>query len=503
MLILRQKAFVSQWDTRNISAGSSTDTQIKLPLVVGGTYNCRVYWGDGTVDHITAYDQADVTHTYAAAGIYTIRITGTITGWKFNNGGDKLKITALNRLGCLRLGNAGDNFYGCTNMVCVCPIRIIDADITSLVYAFADCYLFNPPVFTVVAPSVTSCYGMCFGALIFNPSIFSLNVAVATNLGYLVGNAALFNPASFYIYAPLLDNMLAMFYGATKFNKPLTDLDTSAVTTMQLMLALCTDFNQSLASFSIPLVTTMANALIGVTLSPSNYGATLTAWAAGSVQDSVSAHMGSSKYPLSAKTDRDHLTTTHSWTITDNGYDPDTFILTIGDSKTYLAGWQPGLMTALYAADPAYGWGYINAGVGGATVLSIKDTIDATLAGITSSPVPFILINLGANDVGGPDAATWKSRYQYIIDACHVKYPSALIYLSKVWRRGYVAECAAMAGYINDLVAANTGVCFVADNENVWLEGGDDGATMTTDGVHYSATGNTTKPPLIVTVLGY
>jgi hypothetical protein len=40
-------------------------------------------------------------------------------------------------------------------------------------------------------------------------------------------------------------------------------------------------------------------------------------------------------------------------------------------------------------------------------------------------------------------------------------------------------------------------------DERVWLEGGDDGATMTTDGVHYSSAGQTACAAAWQTVLGY
>jgi len=36
---------------------------------------------------------------------------------------------------------------------------------------------------------------------------------------------------------------------------------------------------------------------------------------------------------------------------------------------------------------------------------------------------------------------------------------------------------------------ARPGVAYLGHDERVWLEGGDDGATMTTDGRHYSAAG--------------
>src|SRR5271157_4830705 len=71
-------AFISTWNTALTSTGSSGINQVRLPLISNGTYDFVVAWGDGTNDTITAWNQAQVMHMYASAGVYTINITGTI-----------------------------------------------------------------------------------------------------------------------------------------------------------------------------------------------------------------------------------------------------------------------------------------------------------------------------------------------------------------------------------------------------------------------------------------
>jgi hypothetical protein len=95
-------AFVFGIDTANTSAGSSTSTQFKLPLTTSTGLNAVVDWGDSTTDTITVYNAAEVTHTYASSGTYTISITGTLPGFRFNNAGDKLKNNKYFKLGCFR-----------------------------------------------------------------------------------------------------------------------------------------------------------------------------------------------------------------------------------------------------------------------------------------------------------------------------------------------------------------------------------------------------------------
>lgn len=161
-------------------------------------------------------------------------------------------------------------------------------------------------------------------------------------------------------------------------------------------------------------------------------------------------------------------------------------------------------MTALLnTADASCTWTYSNKGVSGATVESTLLAIDSTLATMARN-YKYVLINLGVNNfVSLPEEATWRSNYQSIITAINGKWPTAKLYLTKPWKRDYDATAVTVAGWIDTLVAANPGVCFVADNEAVWLKGADNGATMTLDGIHYSAAGMTEKANQMITVLGY
>ena len=87
----------------------------RLPLVSLGTYNFVVFWGDGSYDEITVYNQPEITHEYNTSGIYNIKIIGQISGWGFVNQFDSFKITSIDSLGDLDHINSGafhlaDNF---------------------------------------------------------------------------------------------------------------------------------------------------------------------------------------------------------------------------------------------------------------------------------------------------------------------------------------------------------------------------------------------------------
>jgi hypothetical protein len=103
--------------TDNVSTGSTGVTQFALPLESTGTYNMVVFWGDGSSSVITTWNDSAVTHTYGVAGTYTVRVYGTLHGFRFNNTGDRLKLLTVNKFGDLfRFGNSGSYFYGCANM---------------------------------------------------------------------------------------------------------------------------------------------------------------------------------------------------------------------------------------------------------------------------------------------------------------------------------------------------------------------------------------------------
>ena len=84
------QSFNSRWNTAEL--GTSNDDQITIPTNPGFTYDYTVNWGDGTTDNNVT---GDITHTYAAEGLYTISISGVFPSIYFNDGGDRRKIIEI------------------------------------------------------------------------------------------------------------------------------------------------------------------------------------------------------------------------------------------------------------------------------------------------------------------------------------------------------------------------------------------------------------------------
>jgi len=117
---------------------TTPDETFTLPLESAGTYDFHVNWGDDNSDDITAYDDSAVTHIYALSGTHLITITGTITGWSFNNLGDKLKIYDIKSWGPFA-GLGANTFYGCSNMTCSATGSLDTSAMINMAAMFRDC----------------------------------------------------------------------------------------------------------------------------------------------------------------------------------------------------------------------------------------------------------------------------------------------------------------------------------------------------------------------------
>jgi len=175
----------------------------------------------------------------------------------------------------------------------------------------------------------------------------------------------------------------------------------------------------------------------------------------------------------------------------------------MGDSRTSNGIWTQSLQTALASATGNV-WQVQNAGVGGATVASARAAITTTLA-TYPDVTEWVLCNWGANDWSGglPAEATWEADYEAILDAIHAKWPTVPVYIMRPWDRGHDADAAIVSGWITTIQAARSSFVTIGPDEAVWLKGADNGATMTVDGVHYSAAGNTEVVNQWRTVMGY
>ena len=247
--------FVSTWDTRNISSGSSDANSVTLPLVSDGHYNFTVNWGDDSTDTITAWDSISATHRYSTPGRYTITISGQIEGFAFQGSGDRLKLIDISQWGSLKLGNTGRYFEGASN--------------------------FNSSATDAPDLSGTTNFNQAFdGATSFNGAIGNWDVSGVTV-------------------------MRGAFTNAASLNQDLSSWDVSNVWHFGIMFSGARSFNQNLASWDIAsggltngTTTQMDGMLSGTAISSANYSAMLVAWSA--LTSRITMHLNENEPPKNA-----------------------------------------------------------------------------------------------------------------------------------------------------------------------------------------------------------
>jgi len=156
----------------------------------------------------------------------------------------------------------------------------------------------------------------------------------------------------------------------------------------------------------------------------------------------------------------------------------------------------------LQQADNTCVWTNTIAAVSGISIAGYAAIVGSMLGDVKINQ-QYVLIDLGVNNISNQIEGNVKADMATIIDAIVLKWPAIKIYITKPWMRGQDAAATTLAGWLDDVIALYPGICFSADNENTWLKGADDGATMTIDGVHYSTAGNTEKINRMKTALGY
>lgn len=89
-------------------------TVFTLPTKSGFTYNATVNWGDGSATQtITAYNSANIAHTFVNEGAYLIQIAGRFENFTVdNNAAIKGMVTRVISWGDVHFKKV--NFYGCT-----------------------------------------------------------------------------------------------------------------------------------------------------------------------------------------------------------------------------------------------------------------------------------------------------------------------------------------------------------------------------------------------------
>jgi hypothetical protein len=194
-----------------------------LPIAGGGvTYksNFTISWGDGNTSEITAYNDADRTHTYAGIGTYDVEMSGICQYFCFTDAtaADRNKMRKL-------LAFTGDigfkvlNFYGCSNLDTIVSLGTLRSLTTaSNIFARLSALTSIPVGLFDGCPAInnlSSAFELCNNPALttipadlfrYNPLNVSF-IAVFSQCTYLTSI-----PADLFKYNTLVGNFVQSFY---------------------------------------------------------------------------------------------------------------------------------------------------------------------------------------------------------------------------------------------------------------------------------------------------
>jgi surface protein len=284
-----QLPYITTWQTDN--SGMSDDNQITLQLNPDLAYDFTVDWGDSNTDENVT---ADITHTYASAGEYTVTITGTYPAPYFpattsTSRADSLKLVSVEQWGNAPFSSMAQAFYNADNVVfndTLAPvftggvsmnnmfrsngsfnsdISFWDvANVTNMSYMFSSASTFNQNIGEWDVANVTNMSDMFENAEAFNQNIGEWDVANVTNMADMFENAEAFNQNIGEWDVANVTDMSSMFSNASAFNQDIGQWNTSNVTDMSSMFEDVSDFNQNIGEWDVSNVTDMSSMFQGV-----------------------------------------------------------------------------------------------------------------------------------------------------------------------------------------------------------------------------------------------
>ena len=268
-------AFLTTWEA------DGPQHTISIPLMVHAGQTLTIDWGDGTIS--TVASSGTQSHTYDAAGQYTVSMTGGLSGLSLGSAGSTPgSLASIDQWGDIEWSSMEGAFRGASEMAYnatdapdlsgVASMRdafrgaaIFDGDIsswdvssvTNMSYMFSGARSFNQPLDSWDVSSVTDMNGMFSGARSFNGDLSTWNVSSVTDMRNAFNNADSFNGDISDWDVSSVGRTDRMFRGATAFNGDISSWNVSSVTDMNGMFASADSFNRDISGWDTSAVTNM------------------------------------------------------------------------------------------------------------------------------------------------------------------------------------------------------------------------------------------------------
>ena len=260
-------AFITTWTT------TETDETITIPTESdsgNSVYRYTVHWGDSPQSDTTTYT-GDATHTYAAAGTYTVRITGTFSRIYFNDadGDNKTKILTVEQWGDGAWTSMDSAFNGAENLT----VPAVDAPdltkVTNMRFMFQNASVFNQDISSWNTENINNMSAMFSGASAFNQDISKWNTGMVNDMSFMFSFTNAFNQDISKWNTAMVTKMSFMFTSASAFNQDISKWNTAMVMSMSGMFAFASAFNQNIRtsgnSWNTAMVADMSQMFQGAT----------------------------------------------------------------------------------------------------------------------------------------------------------------------------------------------------------------------------------------------
>ena len=182
-------AFITTWET------SSANELIMIPVdnETVLSYNYNVDWGDGTT---SSNQTGEAVHTYANAGRYQVKITGTFPAICVKCGdleNNETKIKSIDQWGTIAWATMESAFWDCSNLVSNATDTPDLSQVMSMKNMFRNATAFNGDISNWDVSNITSMSSMFNDATAFNGDISDWNVSNVTDMSAMFYNATAFN----------------------------------------------------------------------------------------------------------------------------------------------------------------------------------------------------------------------------------------------------------------------------------------------------------------------
>lgn len=248
MTAAAQDAFITTWKT------STADESITIPIKPDlAGYNYSVDWGDGST---STSQTGNATHNYAAAGIYTVTISGDFPAIQFGSAAsadvNDQKLITVEQWGDQVWQSMHQAFDGCVNLT---SVSVTDAPVfapnCSLYAMFSRCTSFDGDLNHWDMTNVHEMQLMFSEASLFNGRIDAWDVSNVTTMEEMFSYASAFNQPIGGWNVSNVTNMRRLFFRATEFNQDIGTWDVSSVTNMDALFEGAAAFNQDIGDWNV------------------------------------------------------------------------------------------------------------------------------------------------------------------------------------------------------------------------------------------------------------